>query len=358
MKTAVYAVLLFLLQLPLGAATLPEAVTFRADGSFRIGDAEFLFQQFTADWSPADNRSWRNRKGSARPDGVELTAKLPPQFASGSAAESIRPAGPRSFDVKLKVKFPAAVSLGSLHGVITLPREPRTVLIDGKPETLLPSPGKIVLLRRKASSLRIPVANGYRVTVTGSPLNLLIQDNRKFGTESLSIRLKATPDAGAMTESALNLQFSVEPLPAQPVSLAGAANAGFRDETAGDGKGGWTDQGPECDLRMLQQGELRFGGFTFTIPAPAAATGYNAVILSGKERNFTAQTVTLPLPENRSGQPSARFSMDSAAGADARNPLRGISGRRHRTDSGPGAARLRQLAESIRRPERDGRLAH
>ena len=45
MKTAVYAVLLFLLQLPLGAATLPEAVTFRADGSFRIGDAEFLFQQ-------------------------------------------------------------------------------------------------------------------------------------------------------------------------------------------------------------------------------------------------------------------------------------------------------------------------
>ncbi len=301
MKTAVYAVLLFLLQLPLGAATLPEAVTFRADGSFRIGDTEFLFQQFTADWSPADNRSWRNRKGSARPDGVELTAKLPPQFASGSVAESIRPAGPRSFDVKLKVKFPAAVSLGSLHGVITLPRQPRTVLIDGKPERLLPSPGKIVLLRRKASSLRIPVANGYRVTVTGSPLNLLIQDNRKFGTESLSIRLKATPDAGAMTESALNLQFSVEPLPAQPVSLAGAANAGFRDETAGDGKGGWTDQGPECDLRMLQQGELRFGGFTFTIPAPAAATGYNAVILSGKERNFTAQTVTLPLPENRAG---------------------------------------------------------
>lgn len=301
MKSAVYAVLLFFLQLPLGAATLPDAVTFRGDGSFQIGDAEFRFQQFTADWSPGDNRSWRNRKGSVRPDGVELTAKLPPQFASGSVTESIRPAGPRSFDVKLQVKFPDAVSLGSLHGVITFPRQSRTVLVDGKPETLLAASGKTVLLRRKATSLRLPVANGYQVTVTGSPLNLLVQDNRKFGTESLSIRFKATPDAGAMTEATLNLRFTVEPLPAQPVSLASAANAGFRDETAGDGKGGWTDQGPECDLHMFQPGKLRFGGLTFDIPAPAATTGNNAVILSGKERKFTSQSVTLPLPENRAG---------------------------------------------------------
>ena len=301
MKSAVYAVLLFFLQLPLGAATLPDAVTFRGDGSFQIGDAEFRFQQFTADWSPGDNRSWRNRKGSVRPDGVELTAKLPPQFASGSVTESIRPAGPRSFDVKLQVKFPDAVSLGSLHGVITLPRQSRTVLVDGKPETLLAASGKTVLLRRKATSLLLPVANGYQVTVTGSPLNLLVQDNRKFGTESLSIRFKATPDAGAMTEATLNLRFTVEPLPAQPVSLASAANAGFRDETAGDGKGGWTDQGPEYDLHMFQPGKLRFGGLTFDIPAPAAATGNNAVILSGKERKFTSQSVTLPLPENRAG---------------------------------------------------------
>ena len=301
MKFAVCIIFLLSLLLPLGAATLSRAVTFRQDGSFQIGDAEFFFQQFSANRSAGDNRTWRNRKGSVSPEGVELAAELPPQFESGSVTESIHPTGPYSFDVKIRVSFPNAVPLESLHGVITLPPQPRTIQVDDKSELLRLDSGETVLLRRKANTFSFPVANGYRVTVSGSPLNLQIQDNRKFGADTLAIRMKATPASGKITEAALNLHFSVEPVTGQPVSLAEAANAGFRDEVAGDGRGGWTDQGPEYDLRMFQPGNLRFGGLTFEIPAPAAPAGHNIIVLCGKERKFTSQSVTLPLPENQAG---------------------------------------------------------
>ena len=73
---------------------------------------------------------------------------------------------------------------------------------------------------------------------------------------------------------ALAADFDRLPLPNLPrisldrsfsISLQGVVNRGLSDPVAGDRIGGWTDQGPEKDLRALTPGRKRFGGVPFEI---------------------------------------------------------------------------------------------
>ena len=47
------------------------------------------------------------------------------------------------------------------------------------------------------------------------------------------------------------------------VDLKSAVNRGFRDETAGDGRGGWFDQGPANDMSGFKSGVRNFSGVPF-----------------------------------------------------------------------------------------------
>ncbi len=52
-----------------------------------------------------------------------------------------------------------------------------------------------------------------------------------------------------------------------PLSITEYCNSGFVDETpAGDGKGGWTDQGKENSLSGFPQGKVEFNEIPFQIP--------------------------------------------------------------------------------------------
>ena len=63
-----------------------------------------------------------------------------------------------------------------------------------------------------------------------------------------------------------------------PLSLASSANMGFVDETAGDGRGGWTDQGPKNDLRALTPGVKDIHSWPFRILDPEKNNGRSCVI--------------------------------------------------------------------------------
>lgn len=54
-------------------------------------------------------------------------------------------------------------------------------------------------------------------------------------------------------------------------------NRALADEVAGDGKGGWTDQGPDSDLRMLPTGKGRFADVPFEI-----ATHNSCLVLASR----------------------------------------------------------------------------
>ena len=64
-----------------------------------------------------------------------------------------------------------------------------------------------------------------------------------------------------------------------PCDLAGLLNRPLKDEVDGDGKGGWTDQGDEADLRNLRAGDCTFNGVAFRV-----AEGNACFIMKSKFR--------------------------------------------------------------------------
>ena len=80
-----------------------------------------------------------------------------------------------------------------------------------------------------------------------------------------------------------------------PISLRSAANMGFVDETSGDGKGGWTDQGPKNDLRALSPGVKTFHSWPFRILDPEKNGGRSCVIFKGKNSPFGKEKIVLPV---------------------------------------------------------------
>lgn len=79
-----------------------------------------------------------------------------------------------------------------------------------------------------------------------------------------------------------------------PVDLRGVCTTGFRDEVAGDGKGGWTDQGPN-DLGTVPVGRHVWRGIPFDVLDPATNGGKSCVALRGHGRHDMPPTVTIPV---------------------------------------------------------------
>lgn len=139
----------------------------------------------------------------------------------------------------------------------------------------------VVLATVKAGRIVLPMLDGKLVISSESELSCLLQDNRKFNNQSYSLRINVTRDPQAASGGTLKLRLSREQYDAAALDIRGAVNMGFRDEIADDGKGGWTDQGPNNDLRMIPTGLKRFGGIPFDIIDPAQNDGRSCLVLAG-----------------------------------------------------------------------------
>lgn len=85
---------------------------------------------------------------------------------------------------------------------------------------------------------------------------------------------------------------------ATTLDLSEHANMGFIDDVAGDGKGGWSDQGPENDLRSFDPTRTEFGGVPFRIIRPEQNEG--RAVMSFMSSNLAVPlekaTITLEKP--------------------------------------------------------------
>lgn len=75
----------------------------------------------------------------------------------------------------------------------------------------------------------------------------------------------------------------------RPLDLRKFVNMHFRDEIAGDKKGGWFDQGGN-DFANMPLGRQTFAGVPFEVIDPASNDGKGVMVLCGKERDYFSKS--------------------------------------------------------------------
>lgn len=220
-------------------------------------------------------------------------------FGSFEFSEVISKVATNKIHYHAAVKSASGVQTNQLAFVITLPFKVylgKSVECDGKKINL---PRKyseqFVFSSDRMKSLAIPTENG-RLVIHHSK-GIIIQDPRLYKEiyEWYVIRLSFSPESGMIKDSSIDLDIELQPYKTEPISIAAQANMGFADEVAADGKGGWTDQGPQNDLRMLPLGPRRFGGVLFDIIDPKANNGKSCLVFAGPERAEFLKSVSIPV---------------------------------------------------------------
>ncbi len=91
-------------------------------------------------------------------------------------------------------------------------------------------------------------------------------------------------------EASMAAGFQVDPERLSPIDLTAHVNRSFTDETDGDGKGGWTDQGIN-DFRNMPLGRQRAAGVMFEIIDPAKNNDKSCIVLRGSNRTYFPEAV-------------------------------------------------------------------
>ena len=272
----------------LKAAPLPSWLQVEKDGAFKIEQTTLRVVNF----GPSNTRKPLTPLSLRRQDGSTLFYG---RYPDGTLQAKFLPRTPNSF--RYQAKFAAndgkPVKLFGLTLDFRISGAGRSVLIDGKsfPVPAQPDPERVEIIpRKKCGTVTIPLDSGARLIVTGNS-EFKIRDNRPAGLNYCTVRFYFLPANGLQKESSLTLDISLETLKGNPLDLTCAANMGFADEVPGDGKGGWTDQGPRNDLREFNLSTLPVGGTEFRFINPAKNNEKTTIVLG---KNFPSE-VTLPV---------------------------------------------------------------
>lgn len=291
--------MLFSVVLPLSMLGAAE-LKLERNGMFRICRAEFALQCWTPEWKDC---GWTGTGLSGEGADVTVAGRLAvagEKDTIGSAGLRLRKLGENSYSVRGDFRFDAPEKTGVCCGVFKLPAPLPAVTVDGRRIDLAGKAAGTVFSGKGAGSLQFEAGGGCTVMVSGKPLNLaVIRTKNDFGATVDLIRVfTVSPDKdGTVRTLAFNL--AVDWARTLPVSLAPVANMGFADESSADGKGGWTDQGGDNDLRMFKPGRFTVDSLTFDVTEPEKNGGKAVAVAAGLNRGFAVPEITLELPPNR-----------------------------------------------------------
>lgn len=196
------------------------------------------------------------------------------------SAEQPIPTNSLSVQVELPVRSVYGKSLTIDRTLFTFPN------IPGKSSTV----ANMTNIRK----VELPLINGILTIEPENPAHLLFVDYRHYKKDNFALRFSFKPGQGALTQSEFRVTLTFEPYVTFPLAIESCANMGFLDETADDRKGGWTDQGPTNDLRMMSTGELNIPPMKFQIIDPARNNGKSCIVLGGGGRPYFPRKAEIP----------------------------------------------------------------
>lgn len=248
--------------------------------------------------------SWRDpvfhRKGECTSGSAAFRVTIP-DFPEGELKLALKPDG-KQFRYRADVSFAAPADLALLSLEARLPEKKyagKSLKIDGTPFVLPREKQKGLIVQRRAAMLEIPAENSG-ISLRGD-FELHIQDNRPYKLPNYTVRIRLTPGYGKISAASQALTVQCGEGKGIPLDLRKAANAGFADNVANDGKGGWTDQGPENDLRKLTPGKQVMKGIMFHVIDPAENGGKSCIMLAGRARPEFPASAVCEVPEGVSG---------------------------------------------------------
>lgn len=157
----------------------------------------------------------------------------------------------------------------------------RSMRIDGALVPLLPETEQPDLFAGQVRSVILPAVGGSWLELHGD-LFLQVLDHRAWGEDRFAVRILAPAGAAAIRLRLIasdHVEADVagaDAVVGEPLPLGAAAATALRDEVAGDGRGGWTDQGGN-DLACLPSGPLQAAGVRFAVGGSAVMLARNRV---------------------------------------------------------------------------------
>lgn len=248
------------------AAALPEYLHLRPDGTMVLdGRWTMDVRRFSPDWSPLSQRSTLVDVGFPKSSPAEFETRG--VFDTFRLTQVVRGKDAKRFlwDLELKAeKNPVRCNLLYFSIDLQLDRD-ITLSIDGKPVGMTAATQKKNVFDARAKAVTIADPDG-KVTISGDFRAVAAGAFRNKEGDYFQLRLLPAgvkfPDeiAGWKLSLEIGADFTKAKVNSLPLDLSPVCNRALADEVAEDGKGGWTDQGPEMDLRAFRPGRHNFHG--------------------------------------------------------------------------------------------------
>lgn len=194
------------------------------------------------------------------------------------------------YQYQAEFQLPQSIEYALFAPILRIPvsSNSRIIQIDQKKLELPAVLGKRTIYEEKeAAKHTLVFQSGNKIITLEGFYRIVIQDDRFYKQKNFSVRLIPAKTMRSGNLFSFEMKIMVRGPNFMPINIASSANMGFSDKIAEDGKGGWTDQGPQQDLRCMTPGKQMIGGVLFQVLDPKENDNRSCIVLSdGKLRRF------------------------------------------------------------------------
>ncbi|MBR0459055.1 MAG: hypothetical protein IJJ26_07445 [Victivallales bacterium] len=271
-------------------------------GGVKAGALGLGWAYYRAGWkgTPLNEKTFYNKKHTKGKNSETLTGVWKIEDTEVQVESILTQEGDK---YRLRMSLSAKEGLPASETIaisVSLPVAGASLSIDDKPLKLP--------YEHNQQSLKTGTAENVEVGTYGGVLRIegvgryLVQDNYKWGN-TYSVRLlvgNSTKEKPLTTISKeVTLTYAKDKF--QKIDITKLCNWGYSDAVAGDGKGGWTDQGPDNDMSSFPMADLTAFGVPFKVVDEKKNNGLGNLTLAAEDRDLPSlpRDITVSLVKSK-----------------------------------------------------------